>query len=85
MVHAGPVEPGFKLPFHRFQPGQVREHDMRRKGVFGRADGPDMDMMHGFDARHGGHHPFEFVHPDSVGHAVERKPQACLLYTSLLL
>ena len=49
---------------------------MRRKGIFGSADRPDMDVVHGLDTRHGLHRLFHLVDADTHGNAVERQTQA---------
>ena len=61
----------FELFLDRFHTGQLCQHDMRRKGIFGSADRPDMDVVHGLDTRHGLHRLFHLVDADTHGNAVE--------------
>ena len=63
----------FELSLDRFHTGQLCQHDMRRKGIFGSADRPDMDVVHGLDTRHGLHRLFHLVDADTHGNAVERQ------------
>lgn len=71
MMDPGRFQLRFELSFDRFHTGQLCQHDMRRKGIFGSADRPDMDVVHGLDTRHGLHRLFHLVDADTHGNAVE--------------
>ena len=47
MMDPGRFQLRFELSLDRFHTGQLCQHDMRRKGIFGSADRPDMDVVHG--------------------------------------
>lgn len=66
----------FQVAFHRLHPGQGFEHDMGRQSVFGRTDGPNVDVVNGLHARNSGHLPFDPGYVDLPGNPVEREAQA---------
>ena len=69
MMDPGRFQLRFELSFDRFHTGQLCQHDMRRKGIFGSADRPDMDVVHGLDTRHGLHR----LPPRRCGYPRERR------------
>lgn len=57
----------FQSVFHLFHPGEAVEHDMGREGVFGCADGPDMNVVNRPDSRNGCHLRFDLRNVDTSG------------------